>query len=85
MAPLRSVRYRRVPASGSPREIRASQSRKCKADDDAEQRDSERQIEAMPSVNSNRRGRQDSCGNEDRDQQSRKLHARRESRTKASI
>jgi hypothetical protein len=36
-------------------------------------------------VSSNRSGRKDSCGHEHRDQQGGKLHARRESRTKASI
>jgi hypothetical protein len=68
-----------------PGELRAAKFRKSESRDDAAQRYAEREIEAVSGVNSNRRRRKDSCGNEDRDQQGGKLHARRESRTKASI
>ena len=71
--------------AGAPDEVSLPELQQHNAHQNKTQRNSERKTQAMRKVSGNRRGRKNSCGNEDRDQRGWKLHARRESRTKASI
>ena len=84
---LRRCRGKKKPRqqAGAPDELYPPEFQEPETREDAAHGDPQRHTEAVRNVSSNRSRREDPCGNEHRDQQGRKLHARRESRTKASI